>query len=165
MYATGHDCCLTYRLGDNQRAFDNLGTSLLHDPRNPRTLLAVGSIIQVMRAVDKQGAVRPGSYTAGLTGSMHSAGSKLQSCGCREQKRDGHRCVAAVSSGLGSARVLPSLRRCRCCGCCWLLLLQDHQDMDVALVKYRVAAAVCPNSPQLWNNIGMCFYGKQVSGE
>jgi hypothetical protein len=34
--------------------------------------------------------------------------------------------------------------------------------MDVALVKYRVAAAVCPNSPQLWNNIGMCFYGKQV---
>lgn len=44
-----------------------------------------------------------------------------------------------------------------------LLLLQDHQDMDVALVKYRVAAAVCPNSPQLWNNIGMCFYGKQVS--
>jgi Bardet-Biedl syndrome 4 protein len=45
-----------------------------------------------------------------------------------------------------------------------LLVLQDHQDMDVALVKYRVAAAVCPNSPQLWNNIGMCFYGKQVSG-
>jgi hypothetical protein len=43
-----------------------------------------------------------------------------------------------------------------------LWLLQDHQDMDVALVKYRVAAAVCPNSPQLWNNIGMCFYGKQV---
>jgi hypothetical protein len=43
-----------------------------------------------------------------------------------------------------------------------LLLLQDHHDMDVALVKYRVAAAVCPNSPQLWNNIGMCFYGKQV---
>lgn len=34
--------------------------------------------------------------------------------------------------------------------------------MDVALVKYRVAAAVCPNSPQLWNNIGMCFFGKQV---
>lgn len=34
--------------------------------------------------------------------------------------------------------------------------------MDVALIKYRVAAAVCPNSPQLWNNIGMCFYGKQV---
>eukprot|EP00878_Enallax_costatus_P022358 GHUV01023715.1.p2 GENE.GHUV01023715.1~~GHUV01023715.1.p2 ORF type:complete len:149 (-),score=36.85 GHUV01023715.1:1958-2404(-) len=41
--------------------------------------------------------------------------------------------------------------------CC----MQDHQDMDVALVKYRVAAATCPNSPQLWNNIGMCFFGKQ----
>eukprot|EP00878_Enallax_costatus_P021778 GHUV01023071.1.p1 GENE.GHUV01023071.1~~GHUV01023071.1.p1 ORF type:complete len:412 (+),score=86.66 GHUV01023071.1:96-1331(+) len=71
------------RLGDNQRAFDHLGTSLMHDPRNPRTILAAGSIIQ------------------------------------------------------------------------------DHQDMDVALVKYRVAAATCPNSPQLWNNIGMCFFGKQ----
>lgn len=38
------------RLGDNQRAFDSLGSSLLHDPRNPRTLLAVGSIIQVCSA-------------------------------------------------------------------------------------------------------------------
>jgi Bardet-Biedl syndrome 4 protein len=42
------------------------------------------------------------------------------------------------------------------------MLLQDHQDMDVALVKYRVAAAASPNCPQLWNNIGMCFFGKQV---
>lgn len=34
--------------------------------------------------------------------------------------------------------------------------------MDVALVKYRIAAVQTPNSPQLWNNIGMCFFGKQV---
>ena len=33
--------------------------------------------------------------------------------------------------------------------------MQDHRDMDVALVKYRVAAVQTPNSPQLWNNIGM----------
>ena len=33
--------------------------------------------------------------------------------------------------------------------------------MDVALVKYRVAAVQTPNSPQLWNNVGMCFFGKQ----
>ena len=33
--------------------------------------------------------------------------------------------------------------------------------MDVALVKYRVAAVQMPNSAQLWNNIGMCFFGKQ----
>ena len=32
--------------------------------------------------------------------------------------------------------------------------------MDVALVKYRVAAVKTPNSAQLWNNIGMCFFGK-----
>lgn len=39
-------------------------------------------------------------------------------------------------------------------------IIQDNQDMDVALVKYRVAAIQTPNSPQLWNNIGMCFFGK-----
>jgi Bardet-Biedl syndrome 4 protein len=32
--------------------------------------------------------------------------------------------------------------------------------MDVALVKYRIAAVNTPNSAQLWNNIGMCFFGK-----
>lgn len=40
-------------------------------------------------------------------------------------------------------------------------IIQDHSDMDVALVKYRVAAVQTPNSPQLLNNIGMCFFGKQ----
>jgi tetratricopeptide (TPR) repeat protein len=33
--------------------------------------------------------------------------------------------------------------------------------MDVALIKYRVAAVQTPHSAQLWNNIGMCFFGKQ----
>jgi hypothetical protein len=73
-----------HRTGENTLAFDHLGNSLTHDPRNPRTILAAGSIIQ------------------------------------------------------------------------------DHSDMDVALIKYRVAAVQTPNSPQLWNNIGMCFFGKQV---
>jgi len=40
-------------------------------------------------------------------------------------------------------------------------IIQDHSDMDVALIKYRVAAVATPNSAQLWNNIGMCFFGKQ----
>ena len=39
-------------------------------------------------------------------------------------------------------------------------IIQDNADMDVALVKYRVAAVQQPNSCQLWNNIGMCFFGK-----
>ncbi|GMH67215.1 hypothetical protein TrST_g14119 [Triparma strigata] len=70
------------RLGENQKAFDHLGNSLAHDPLNPKTILAAGSIIQ------------------------------------------------------------------------------DNQDMDVALMKYRIAAVKTPNSAQLWNNIGMCFFGK-----
>eukprot|EP00242_Pyramimonas_sp_CCMP2087_P014638 CAMPEP_0198199372 /NCGR_PEP_ID=MMETSP1445-20131203/2685_1 /TAXON_ID=36898 /ORGANISM="Pyramimonas sp., Strain CCMP2087" /LENGTH=413 /DNA_ID=CAMNT_0043869203 /DNA_START=382 /DNA_END=1623 /DNA_ORIENTATION=- len=74
---------LYLRLGENYRAFDYLGNSLTHDPKNPKTILAAGSIIQ------------------------------------------------------------------------------DHSDMDVALIKYRVAAVQTPNSAQLWNNIGMCFFGKQ----
>jgi Bardet-Biedl syndrome 4 protein len=74
---------LYLRMGENYRAFEYLGNSLTHDPRNPKTILAAGSIIQ------------------------------------------------------------------------------DHSDMDVALVKYRVAAVFTPNSAQLWNNIGMCFFGKQ----
>mmetsp|Transcript_10287 Transcript_10287/g.19430 ORF Transcript_10287/g.19430 Transcript_10287/m.19430 type:complete len:437 (+) Transcript_10287:32-1342(+) len=73
---------LYLRLGDNYRAFDFLGNSLTHDPKNPKSILAAGSIIQ------------------------------------------------------------------------------DHNDMDVALVKYRIAAVATPNSAQLWNNIGMCFFGK-----
>lgn len=51
-------CALCCRLGDNQRAFDNLGASLLHDPRNPRTLLAVGSIIQVCTLVLRRASTR-----------------------------------------------------------------------------------------------------------
>lgn len=74
---------LYLRLGENYRAFDFLGNSLTHDPKNPKTILAAGSIIQ------------------------------------------------------------------------------DHSDMDVALIKYRVAAVQTPNSAQLWNNVGMCFFGKQ----
>lgn len=74
---------LYLRLGENFKAFDYLGNSLTHDARNPKTILAAGSIIQ------------------------------------------------------------------------------DHSDMDVALNKYRVAAVQTPNSAQLWNNIGMCFFGKQ----
>merc|ERR1712093_581500 len=74
---------LYLRMGENYRAFDYLGNSLTHDPKNAKTILAAGSIIQ------------------------------------------------------------------------------DHSDMDVALIKYRVAAVQTPNSAQLWNNIGMCFFGKQ----
>ena len=34
-------------------------------------------------------------------------------------------------------------------------------EHDAALLKYRVAAIHNPDSSEMWNNIGMCFYGKQ----
>jgi len=40
-------------------------------------------------------------------------------------------------------------------------MMQSHQDYDVALAKYKVAAQSVPESPPLWNNIGMCFFGKK----
>lgn len=40
-------------------------------------------------------------------------------------------------------------------------MMQTHGDFDVALNKYRVAACAMPESPPLWNNIGMCFFGKK----
>ncbi|XP_028679264.2 Bardet-Biedl syndrome 4 protein isoform X1 [Erpetoichthys calabaricus] len=40
-------------------------------------------------------------------------------------------------------------------------MMQTHGDFDVAMTKYRVAAYSVPESPPLWNNIGMCFFGKK----
>ncbi|XP_048261727.1 Bardet-Biedl syndrome 4 protein isoform X4 [Bombus terrestris] len=40
-------------------------------------------------------------------------------------------------------------------------IIQNHQEYDVALSKYKLAAQSIPESYALWNNVGMCFYGKQ----
>ncbi|XP_076011948.1 BBSome complex member BBS4 [Genypterus blacodes] len=40
-------------------------------------------------------------------------------------------------------------------------MMQTHGDFDVAMNKYRVAACKVAESPPLWNNIGMCFFGKK----
>ena len=40
-------------------------------------------------------------------------------------------------------------------------LMQRHDDFDVALNKYRVAAHCVPESAAVWNNIGMCYLGKK----
>uniref|UniRef100_A0A4W4GM56 Bardet-Biedl syndrome 4 n=1 Tax=Electrophorus electricus TaxID=8005 RepID=A0A4W4GM56_ELEEL len=40
-------------------------------------------------------------------------------------------------------------------------MMQTHGDFDVAMNKYRVAAFTVPESPPLWTNIGMCFFGKK----
>ena len=39
-------------------------------------------------------------------------------------------------------------------------IIQDKSDHDAALLKYRIAAVDNPDSAELWNNIGMCFFGK-----
>uniref|UniRef100_A0A0M3IEF8 TPR_REGION domain-containing protein n=1 Tax=Ascaris lumbricoides TaxID=6252 RepID=A0A0M3IEF8_ASCLU len=39
-------------------------------------------------------------------------------------------------------------------------IIQANGDYDVALAKYRIAADKCDYNGPLWNNIGMCFFGK-----
>lgn len=39
-------------------------------------------------------------------------------------------------------------------------IIQTYGEHDVALTKYRVAAEKCEYNGPLWNNIGMCFFGK-----
>ncbi len=40
-------------------------------------------------------------------------------------------------------------------------IMQDRSEYDASLLRYRTMAIYNPNSPHLWNNIGMCFYGKK----
>ncbi|XP_043505596.1 Bardet-Biedl syndrome 4 protein homolog [Polistes fuscatus] len=40
-------------------------------------------------------------------------------------------------------------------------IMQKNCEYDVALSKYKLAAQLTPESSALWNNVGMCFYGKQ----
>ncbi|KAJ3110874.1 Bardet-Biedl syndrome 4 protein [Phlyctochytrium bullatum] len=39
-------------------------------------------------------------------------------------------------------------------------IFQQTGDYDGALIKYRLAVMQSPGSPQIWNNIGLCFAGK-----
>ena len=40
-------------------------------------------------------------------------------------------------------------------------MIQDQGYDDKALTKYKVSAHYNPNSAELWNNIGMAFFGKK----
>lgn len=108
---------LYLRLGENYRAFDFLGNSLTHDPKNPKVRRHVACALAVRYFF--------------------------------VPRNRSHCCTVALVS-VRSQTILAAGS-----------IIQDHSDMDVALVKYRVAAVQTPNSAQLWNNIGMCFFGKQ----
>ncbi|EEB14078.1 bardet-biedl syndrome 4, bbs4, putative [Pediculus humanus corporis] len=41
------------------------------------------------------------------------------------------------------------------------LVMQNYREYDVALSKYKIASVSLAESPCLWNNIGMCFFGKK----
>jgi len=38
--------------------------------------------------------------------------------------------------------------------------MQNNYEFEGALMKYRIGVVLNPDSFELWNNIGMCFYGK-----
>ena len=39
-------------------------------------------------------------------------------------------------------------------------IMQEHGDIDPALDKYALVANTAPESPYMWNNLGMCYYAK-----
>ena len=40
-------------------------------------------------------------------------------------------------------------------------IYQDKGDYDSASSKYKLASVSNPNSPLVWNNLGLCFCAKQ----
>ena len=38
---------------------------------------------------------------------------------------------------------------------------QEKGNYEVALIKYKIASFTNPNSPLIWNNLGLCFFAKQ----
>ncbi|CAL8072814.1 unnamed protein product [Orchesella dallaii] len=40
-------------------------------------------------------------------------------------------------------------------------MLQTYDDYDQALAKYKVVMQTMPDSASVWNNVGMCFFGKR----
>lgn len=39
-------------------------------------------------------------------------------------------------------------------------IMQQHGDIDPALDKYALVANSAPESPYMWNNLGMCYNAK-----
>ena len=44
-------------------------------------------------------------------------------------------------------------------------IIQENQDIDVALSKYRTAIHQCRHCAELWNNIGLCFFSKSFQSQ
>jgi Bardet-Biedl syndrome 4 protein len=40
-------------------------------------------------------------------------------------------------------------------------IYQDKYEFESALIKYKLASTSNPNSPLVWNNLGLCFFAKQ----
>jgi Bardet-Biedl syndrome 4 protein len=40
-------------------------------------------------------------------------------------------------------------------------ILQERNDLNGAMSRYKIAATLMPESAALWNNVGLCFLKKQ----
>jgi Bardet-Biedl syndrome 4 protein len=132
-----HTTGLLYlRLGENYRAFDFLGTSLTHDAKNAKTILAAGSIIQDHSDMDV-------------------ALIKYRIAAVQVRCRRLRRLMGWLATRVSWSREGPKA------GCGFELhgALITLRSIE-AHSRRRHVAPQTPNSAQLWNNIGMCFFGK-----
>ena len=118
-----------------------------HDP----TFLALGGVYSAMNKPRK-------AVQVYLDGLRHSPGSPelLTNCGFSYLRIDeNYKAFEMLLKALSASPKNPNTILAACS------MIQEHADLDTALLRYRVAACVNPRSSQLWNNVGMCFYGKQ----
>ncbi|QDZ25957.1 hypothetical protein HOP50_20g85060 [Chloropicon primus] len=115
------------------------------------TYLALGGVFSAMNKHKKAVKV----YLDGLKASPGNP-ELLMSCGLAYLRSDeNYKAFEMLLKALSIDPKNPSTILATCS------MIQEHADLDTALLKYRVAAVVNPSSSQLWNNVGMCFYGKQ----
>lgn len=148
-------CSSAFQLGKYQKAFEHLGNALTFDPNNYKVCgfpLYLSLPIIVMCFDFK---------------SSRGLKAELLSEQFNPNKRS-----AAVTPAAASLIGRLFLRQRLACSMCLISvysqailaagsMMQTHGDFDVAMNKYRVAACAVPESPPLWNNIGMCFFGKK----
>ncbi|MGH0115363.1 UNVERIFIED_CONTAM: hypothetical protein FKN15_006791 [Acipenser sinensis] len=148
---------LYLQLGVYQKAFEHLGNALTYDPNNYKAILAAGSMMQTHGDFD----VAMNKYRVAACAIPESPPlwNNIGMCFFGKKKYVALGVYQKAFEHLGNALTYDpnNYKAILAAGS----MMQTHGDFDVAMNKYRVAACAIPESPPLWNNIGMCFFGKK----
>lgn len=145
-------CSSVFQLGKYQKAFEHLGNALTFDPNNYKVCCSFSlSIIVMCFDLNPHEDPKLSFFRGNWTQTKGQRPSRVLLRLSSDLKRKPPR-PQYVSNKfpIDSQAILAAGS-----------MMQTHGDFDVAMNKYRVAACAVPESPPLWNNIGMCFFGKK----